>query len=153
MGLRSASSAIIPVYHNDRIWTCIHVKNLPKYTKCIKASSGMSFPSISNSGQPLQVRVTNLQGSRITSKAWIFYPIWPTITASLDYYLTSSLACNSNLLNVVLKNCSTKKENWFHLAAAILSGGSLSTVFQIKMKWEIESWEKKNPKNNDGNQY
>ena len=153
MGLRSASSAIIPVYHNDRIWTCIHVKNLPKYTKCIKASSGMSFPSISNSGQPLQVRVTNLQGSRITSKAWILYPIWPTITASLDYNLTSSLACNSNSLNVVLKNRSTKKEDWFHLAAAILSGGSLSTVFQINMKWEIESWEKKNPKNNDGNQY
>lgn len=113
----------------------------------------MSFPSISNSGQPLQVRVTNLQGSRITSKAWILYPIWPTLTASLDYNLTSSLACNSNLLNVALKNRSTKKENWFHLAAAILSGGSLSTVFQIKMKWEIESWEKKNPKNNDGNQY
>ena len=68
-------------------------------------------------------------------------------------HLTSSLACNSNSLNEVLKNRSTKKENWFHLAAAILSGGSLSTVFQIKMKWEIESWEKKNPKNNDGNQY
>lgn len=112
----------------------------------------MSFPSISNSGQPLQVRVTNLQGSRITSKAWILYPIWATITASLDYNLTSSLACNSNSLNVVLKNRSTKKEDWFHLAAAILSGGSLSTVFQIKMKWEIESWEK-NPKNNNGNQY
>lgn len=39
------------------------------------------------------------------------------------------------------------------MAAAILSGGSLSTAFQIKMKWEIESWEKKNPKNNDENQY
>lgn len=113
----------------------------------------MSFPSISNSGQPLQVRVTNLQGSRITSKAWILYPIWLTITASLDYNLTSSLACNSNSFNVVLKNRSTTKENWFHLAAAILSGGSLSTAFQIKMKWEIESWEKKNPKNNDENQY
>ena len=68
-------------------------------------------------------------------------------------HLTSSLACNSNSLNVVLNNHSTKKENWFHLAAAILSGGFLSIVFQINMKWEIESWEKKNPKNNDGNQY
>lgn len=65
-------------------------------------------------------------------------------------HLTSSLACNSNSLNVVLKNCSTKKENWFHLAAAILSGGSLSTVFQIKMKWEIESWEKKTLKTTMG---